>query len=175
MLYQYEDRVPELRGQEIFVADSADVIGSVVLEENVTIMFGAVLRGDCDLITVGERSNIQDNAVLHTDPGFHLSIGRNVTVGHCAMLHGCTVGDGSLVGIGAVVLNGAKIGRNCVIGAKALVPEGMEIPDNSLVMGMPARVKKTLDDEARVRLQYAADHYVERGRKCLSQLKPLPN
>ena len=111
MIYQYGNRIPELHGDEVFVAESADVIGSVVLEENSSVWFGAVLRGDCDLITVGARSNIQDSAVLHTDPGFQLTIGEDVTVGHCAMLHGCTVGDGSLIGIGAVDF---AIGLPCI-------------------------------------------------------------
>ena len=173
MIYQYGDKIPKLLGDEVFVAASADVIGSVVLGENTSVWFGAVIRGDCDLITVGARSNIQDNAVLHTDPGVQLTIGEDVTVGHLAMLHGCTIGDGSLIGIGAVVLNGAKIGRNCLIGAQCFVPEGKEIPDNSLVVGSPAKVIRTLDESVAVQLIEAAAHYVEKGRQYLTDLKPL--
>lgn len=173
MIYQYGERRPSLNGEEIFIAESADIIGSVLLEDNVTVLFGAVLRGDCEVIKVGSGSNIQDNAVLHADEGVPLSIGRNVTIGHSAIVHGCTIGDGSLVGLGAVILNGAKVGKNCLIGAKALVPEGMEIPDNSLVVGMPAKVKKMLNETTIAHLKVAADHYVETGRQMISGLKPV--
>lgn len=150
---------------EYFVADSARVIGNVLLEDDASVWFGAVIRGDNELITIGANTNVQDGAVLHTDPGFPLTLGRNVTIGHMAMLHGCTVGEGSLIGIGAVVLNGAKIGRNCLIGAKALVTEGKEIPDNSMVVGAPAKIVRTFTDEQAAALLRNARHYVQNGKR----------
>ncbi len=150
---------------EYFVADNARVIGNVILQEGASVWFGAVIRGDNEPITIGSNSNIQDGAVLHSDPGFPLTVGNNVTVGHMAMLHGCTVGEGSLIGIGAVVLNGAKIGRNCLIGAKALIGEGKEIPDNSMVLGAPGRVVRTFTDEQAAALGINARHYVENGKR----------
>lgn len=158
MIYQYNGHCPTL-GQGVFVAPSADVIGRVVLGDEVSIWFNAVLRGDTDLIEIGAGSNVQDNAVLHTDPGIVARIGRDVTIGHCAMVHGCTVGDNSLIGINAVVLNGVRIGKNCLIGANALVPEGMEIPDNSLVLGTPAKVVRRLDERAVANLAESAAVY----------------
>ena len=130
-----------------WVAPDAQVMGNIVLKENASVWFGAVLRGDNDPIVIGENSNVQDGAVMHTDIGCPLTLGANVTVGHQAMLHGCTVGDNSLIGIGATVLNGAKIGRNCLIGAHALVGEGKEIPDNSMVLGMPGKVVRELGED----------------------------
>ncbi len=153
-----------------WVADNARVVGNVILHENASVWFGAVLRGDNEPITIGENSNIQDGSVLHSDPGFALTIGRDVTVGHMAMLHGCTIGDGSLVGIGAVILNGAKIGKNCLIGAKALVGEGKEIPDNSMVLGMPGKVVRTFTDEQAQALQINAQHYVENAERFAAEL-----
>ncbi len=162
MLWVLGDRRPELRGTAHFVASNATVIGSVVIENNASVWFNVVIRGDNDLITVGENSNVQDGSVLHTDAGFPLVIGRNVSVGHKAMLHGCSVGDGSLIGINAVVLNGAVIGRNCLIGANALIPEGKTIPDGSLVLGSPGRVVRNLTPEEIAGLARAAAHYVEK-------------
>lgn len=153
-----------------FVADNARVIGNVLLEENANVWFGAVIRGDNELITIGENCNVQDGAVLHTDPGFPLTLGRNVTIGHMAMLHGCTVGEGSLIGIGSVILNGAKIGRNCLIGAKALVGEGKEIPDNSMVLGAPGKVVRTFTDEQAKALLRNARHYVQNGKRFAAEL-----
>src|SRR5919106_1443021 len=147
-------------GDEFWIAPSAAVIGKVRLERNASVWWGVVLRGDNELITVGEGSNVQDGCVLHTDPGFSLTIGANVTVGHLAMLHGCTIEDNSLIGIGAIVLNGARVGKNCLIGAKALIPEGKEIPDNSLVMGIPGKIKREVSEEQVARMRYAAEHYV---------------
>lgn len=172
MLYTLEDRAVKLLGEEYFVADNATVIGSVEIDNRVSVWFNVVIRGDCDLIAIGEGSNIQDGAVLHTDPGFELRIGKDVTVGHQAMLHGCEIGDGSLIGIGAVVLNGAKIGRGCLIGANALVPEGMEIPDGSLVVGSPAKIKRQLSVEQQQGLLENARHYVENMRRYRNSLKP---
>ncbi len=155
-----------------FIAHNATVIGRVRLERNANIWFNAVLRGDNELIHVGENTNIQEACVLHTDMGFPLSLGGDVTVGHMAMLHGCTVGDTSLIGIGAVVLNNARIGRNCLVGAKSLVTEGKVIPDNSLVMGAPAKVVRTLTDDQVVMLKASAQHYVENARRFKAQMTP---
>ncbi|MGB0466216.1 MAG: gamma carbonic anhydrase family protein [Pontibacterium sp.] len=171
MIYSLAGQQVRLTGDEHFIADNATVIGNVELQDKTSIWFNVVIRGDNDPIIIGEGTNIQDGAVLHTDPGFSLTIGRNVTVGHQAMLHGCTVGDGSLIGIGAVVLNGAKIGKGCLVGAKALVPEGMEIPDYSLVVGAPAKVKRLLSDEQVKGLEANAAHYVENMRLFLNKLK----
>lgn len=170
MRYSLGERRVETRG-EYFIADTAVVIGSVVLEANASIWFNAVVRGDNDLITIGENSNVQDGAILHTDPGIPLTLGRNVTVGHKAMLHGCTVGDGSLIGINAVILNGAKIGRYCIIGANALIPEGKEIPDFSVVMGSPGKVVKEVPEARRTFLDASALHYVENFRRYQRDLR----
>ena len=155
-----------------WVADSASVIGNVRLEENASVGFNAVLRGDNELITVGEGSNVQDGAVLHTDPGFPLTIGPHVTVGHKVMLHGCEIGEGSLIGINAVILNGAKIGKNCLIGANALVTEGKEIPDNSVVMGSPGKIVRTLSTEQGDSIRLSAHHYVENAQHFREALTP---
>lgn len=165
MLFQLDDDRVELSGGGQFVAHNATVIGKVVLEQDSSVWFNVVIRGDADWITVGARSNVQDGSVLHADPGFPLQIGEDVTVGHKAMLHGCSVGDGSLIGINAVVLNGAKIGKGCLIGANALVTEGTEIPDGAMVLGAPAKVKRMLSDEEQAALRLSASHYVENGRR----------
>lgn len=165
MIYSLDEQAVTLRGEEHFIADSASVIGSVILEDLVSIWFGAVLRGDNDVIHVHDGSNIQDGAVLHTDPGIPLTVGRGVTVGHLAMLHGCEIGDNSLIGIKSVILNHARIGSNCVIGANALVTEGKQIPDNSLVTGSPGRVVKQLQAEQIEQLRAAAAGYVDKLRR----------
>ena len=134
---------------------------------------GAVVRGDNDPITIGRNSNVQDGSVLHTDIGWPLTIGEGVTIGHQVMLHGCTIGDNSLIGIGATVLNGAKIGKNCIVGAHALITEGKAIPDNSLVVGAPGRVIRTLDEDAAVMLRASAEHYVENWKKHATQLRRI--
>ena len=172
MIYALCDRIPQLRG-DYWVADNAAVIGSVILEHNVSVWFGAVLRGDNDVISVGENSSVQDSAVLHTDPGFKLSIGRNVVVGHLVMLHGCTIGDGSLIGIKSVIMNGAVIGKECLIGANTLIPEGKIIPDRSLVLGSPGKVMRQLRDEDVARIREGADHYVQKIKLYREQLKPM--
>ena len=156
-----------------WVAPDARVMGNIVLKENASIWFNAVLRGDNDPIIVGENSNVQDGAVLHTDIGCPLTLGANVTVGHQAMLHGCTVGDNSLIGIGATVLNGAKIGRNCLIGAHALVGEGKEIPDNSMVLGMPGKVVRELGEENEKMMLASANIYVENWKRFKETLKEI--
>ncbi|PIE20751.1 MAG: gamma carbonic anhydrase family protein [Neptuniibacter caesariensis] len=175
MLYSLEGKQVKKIGSEHFVAENATVIGNVELHDRSSIWFNVVIRGDSDPIIIGEGSNIQDGAVLHTDPGFALTIGQDVTVGHMAMLHGCKVGDGSLIGISAVVLNGAEIGKGCLIGANALVPEGMKIPDYSLVVGSPAKVKRTLNEEQVAGLQQNAAHYVDNMRRFKQSLKAQAN
>ena len=172
-IFSLKDRKPEFRGPHWFVADNATVVGSVILENNVSIWFNTVVRGDNDVITIGENSNVQDSCVLHADPGYKLTIGRNVTVGHMVMLHGCEVGDGSLVGIGSIILNRTKIGKNCLIGANTLLTEGKEIPDNSVVMGAPGKVVRQTDEATRALLKYSAEHYVENWKRYARELSAL--
>ena len=148
-----------------FVAPNATVQGDVILKPGSTVWYGAVLRGDDGTLTLGENSNVQDNAVLHCDPGGQVVLGKNVTVGHSAIVHGCTVGDNSLIGMHATILNHAVVGRNCIIGAGALVPEGMVIPDNSVAVGVPARVIKTIRDDQLAHNIENAKAYVEMGRQ----------
>ncbi len=170
MLYQLGERTPELRGEHHFVATNASVIGTVILEDNVSVWFNAVIRGDIEPIHIGTNSNVQDGAVLHTDPGAPLTIGSNVTIGHLAMLHGCTIGDGSLIGIHSVILNHAVIGRNCLIGANTLITEGKVIPDNSLVVGSPGKVLRTLSEEEIAAIHANAARYVKNLKRYLSSL-----
>ena len=171
MIYNLADRKLEILGDNYFIADSASVIGSVVMHQNAGIWFGAVLRGDNDVITIGENSNVQDLSVLHVDPGFPLTIGKNVTVGHKVMLHGCEIGDNSLVGINSVILNGAKIGKNCLIGANSLISENKVIPDGSLVMGSPGKVVKQLSEDQMKGLEMSALHYVENFKRYKRDLE----
>lgn len=171
MIYKLGDHTVITDGDDYFVAPSASVMGRVFLGKNVSVWFGAVIRGDVEDIKIGENSNIQDLSVLHADPGHPLEIGKNVTVGHKVMLHGCSIGDNSLIGINSVILNGAKIGKNCLIGANSLVTEGMEIPDYSLVMGSPAKVKKELDPSMKDILIGSANHYVENYIRFKNELK----
>ena len=173
MLYALGDDQPELIGDGHYIADNATVIGRVRLHEQSSVWFNAVIRGDCDLITVGARSNIQDAAVLHPDSGIPLTVGEDVTVGHQVMLHGCTIGDGSLIGINSVILNGAVIGKHCIIGANALIPEGKQIPDYSLVMGSPGKVVRELDEKTAKMLKASATHYVQNAARFARDLKPL--
>jgi carbonic anhydrase/acetyltransferase-like protein (isoleucine patch superfamily) len=155
------------------VADTAVLIGRVRLKSHSSIWFGAVLRGDNEWIELGERSQIQDNSTLHTDPGFPLKIGANCVIGHKVVLHGCTIGDNSLVGMGAVVLNGARIGNNSLVGAGALVTEGKDFPDNSLIVGSPARVIRPLDDMATAMIAAGAEIYVKRWQQYAKGLKRI--
>jgi carbonic anhydrase/acetyltransferase-like protein (isoleucine patch superfamily) len=171
VIYKLGDK-QVVRHGETFVAPNATLIGSVVMHARSSVWFNVVVRGDNDPIVIGEETNIQDGSVLHTDAGVPLTIGRGVTVGHKAMLHGCVIGDHSLIGINAVVLNGARIGRHCIIGANALIPENKEIPDGSMVMGMPGKVVRQLNDAERARLEQSAAHYVWNFRRYLSQLSP---
>ena len=171
-IYELDGLAPQL-GNGAWVADSAQVIGNVRLEEGASVWFGAILRGDNEVLTVGKGSNVQDGSVLHADPGFPLTLGENVTVGHQVMLHGCTVGDGTLIGIQAVVLNGAKIGRNCIVGAGALVTEGKEFPDGSMILGAPAKVVRELNAEQQATGTRAARHYVENATRYAKGLKKI--
>ncbi len=172
MIYQLDEKKPVL-AEGCFVAESADLIGSVVLEENASVWFNCVLRADNEPIVVGKNSNVQDGSVLHVDPGFPLHIGQGVTVGHKVMLHGCTIGDNTLIGINAVVLNGAKIGQNCIIGANALLTEGTEIPDGSMVFGSPGKVVKQLDESVIEMLKQGADYYVANANRYQNGLRAL--
>ena len=174
MIYSLGDRKVEFRGEDYWIADNATVLGRVVLMNNASVWFNAVIRGDNDVITIGENSNVQDGCVLHTDLGQPLTIGKNVTVGHKVMLHGCTIGDNSLIGINAVVLNGAKIGKNCLIGANSLIPEGKEIPDGSLVMGSPGKVVRELSPEQQQGLEASAMSYVNNFKRFKKEFKPGP-
>ena len=160
----------EADGKNFNIAETAVVLGKVKLCKDASVWFGAVLRGDTELITIGEGSNVQDGTVIHTDIGFPVDIGKDVTVGHQAILHGCNIGDGSLIGINAVVLNGAKIGSGCLIASNALVTEGMEVPDGSLVMGSPGKIKGSLDDDKRNGLLLSAQHYVQNYKRFKLEL-----
>lgn len=171
-IYRLDDKTPDIH-PSAFVAREATVIGSVILAENTSVWPGAVLRGDNEPITVGRNSNVQEGSVLHTDPGAPLQIGEGVTVGHQAMLHGCTIGDGSLIGIQAVVLNRAVIGKNCLVGAGAIVTEGKEFPDNSLILGAPAKAVRQLDPDAIARMAKGTDTYVSRRALFKEKLVPL--
>ena len=171
-IYQLGDARPHI-DETAYLVDSATVIGDVTLKANASLWYGVTLRGDTEPIVIGENSNIQEGTVLHTDKGYPLTVGSDVTVGHQAMLHGCTIGDGSLVGIQAVILNGAKIGRNCLVGAGALVTEGKEFPDNSLIVGSPAKVVRTLTEEQIAGLMASADLYVRRAANYRANLKKL--
>ena len=170
-LYSLGERSP-ICAADSWVADNATLIGSVRLAPGASVWFGVVVRADNDLISIGERTNIQDNAVLHTDAGFQLTLGREVTVGHQAMLHGCTVGDGSLIGIGAIVLNKAVIGSGCLVGAGAFIAEGKTFPDRSLIIGSPAKVVRELSDAEVAGLRAAAAGYVERWQAYRKDLLP---
>jgi carbonic anhydrase/acetyltransferase-like protein (isoleucine patch superfamily) len=171
VIYSLGDRKVEFHGDDWFIADNATVIGSVVLEQNASIWFNAVVRGDNDVITIGENSNIQDGSILHTDPGILLTIGRDVTVGHLAMLHGCIVGDNSLIGIKSLIMNRAVIGKNCLIGANSLIPEGKVIPDGSLVMGSPGKIVRALTEQEIAGLRLSAGRYVENFKRFKRDLR----
>jgi carbonic anhydrase/acetyltransferase-like protein (isoleucine patch superfamily) len=171
-IYQLGEDLPEI-DPSAYIAESANIIGKTKIEARASIWFNATIRGDNELITVGENSNVQEGCVLHTDPGCPLTIGKNVTVGHQAMLHGCTIGDGSLIGIQAVILNQARIGKNCLVGAGALITEGKEFPDNSLIIGAPAKAVRTLTPEDILRMHGNTSNYVERGQFFKTNLKRI--
>src|ERR687890_2900438 len=172
-IYELNGQRPRLPSDGAFwVAPDAHVIGRVTLGTDVGIWFGAVLRADNDTIVVGDRTNIQEGAMLHVDEGFPLTIGADVTIGHHAIVHGCTIGDNTLIGMGATILNGACIGKNCLVGANALVTEGKEFPDNSLIVGAPAKAVRLLDAEAAERLGASALSYVANWQRFSKGLKP---
>jgi carbonic anhydrase/acetyltransferase-like protein (isoleucine patch superfamily) len=173
-IYALDGEAPELPADGLYwVAETATVVGRVRLHSEVSVWYGSVLRGDNEWIEIGERSQIQDNATLHTDPGFPLMVGRDCVIGHNVVLHGCTVGDNSLIGMGAIVLNGARIGANCLVGAGALVTEGKTFPDNSLIVGAPAKVVRETDEKARAMIARAADVYVKRWKRYAAGLTRL--
>ncbi len=172
MIYRLQDRTPVLEGNN-FVAPNAAVIGSVVLGRGANVWWGVTIRGDNDVITIGENVNVQDGAVIHTDGGLPCTLHKNVSVGHMAMLHGCTVHENALIGIGAIVLNRAVIGKNCLIAAGALIPEGKVIPDNSLVMGSPGKVVREMTEKDIANNTWIAEHYVERAGQYLAGLAPV--
>ena len=173
-IYALEGESPQFEDRDTnWIAPDASLIGRVRLGRNAGVWFGAVLRGDNELIDIGEDTNIQEHSVLHTDMGFPLVVGRGCTVGHRAILHGCRIGENSLIGMGAVVLNGAEIGRNCLVGAGALVTENKKFPDNSLIVGSPAKVVRELDEEAVRGLRWSADHYVKNGHRFSVELKEV--
>ncbi len=171
-LYAFQGHEPRLH-PDIWVAPDANLIGRVVLEAGASVWFGATIRADHEEIRVGAGSNVQDNCVLHVDPGFPLVVGRDCTIGHKVMLHGCNIGDNSLIGMGATVLNGAKIGRNCLIGAGSLITEGKEIPDGALVIGRPGKVARVHDGAAIAGLSASAHHYGAQMRKYRDHLVAL--
>ncbi len=170
--YELDGKSPQV-APSAWIAESAEVMGSVSIGPDASVWFGCVLRGDTESMSIGEGSNIQDLSVLHADHGMPLTVGKHVTVGHKVMLHGCTIGDESLIGIGAVVLNGAKIGKNCLVGAGSLVTEGKEFPDGSMIMGTPAKVVRQLTPEQIEGLRNSARHYVENARKFRATLKRI--
>ncbi|MEP7705460.1 gamma carbonic anhydrase family protein [Paraglaciecola sp. 25GB23A] len=169
MIYSIGEHKVKLN-QPAFIAPGSHIIGQVCLEKDSSVWFNVVIRGDCDLITVGECSNVQDGSVLHTDHGVPLVIGKGVTVGHKVMLHGCEIGDYSLIGINSVILNGAKIGKHCVIGANALITENMHIPDGSVVMGSPGKIVKIISDNQKAMLEKSAEYYVNNAKRFATDL-----
>jgi carbonic anhydrase/acetyltransferase-like protein (isoleucine patch superfamily) len=170
-IYELDGTRPELPADGLYwVAETASVIGRVRLRSEVSIWYGSVLRGDNEWIEIGEGSQIQDNATLHTDPGFPLMVGRDCVIGHNVVLHGCTVGDQSLIGMGAILLNGAHIGANCLVGAGALITEGREFPDNSMILGAPAKAVRASDEKVRAMIARAADVYVKRWKRYAAGL-----
>lgn len=173
-VYALGDATPVLPAEgEYWIAPNAQVMGRVILKKDASIWWGCTLRGDNDPITIGERSNVQDGSVLHTDEGVPLTIGDDVTVGHMVMLHGCTIGDGALIGIGSIVLNGARIGKNCLVGANTLITEGKEFPDNVMIVGSPGRVVKELSPEQAARISHGAAHYVDNWKRYARDLRAL--
>ena len=172
MIYSLDDLEPQI-DPTAWMAPGCHIMGKVRIGADASVWFGAVLRGDNEWIDVGAGTNIQENAVLHTDWGFPLTIGAGCTIGHKAMLHGCQVGDNSLIGMGATVLNGAVIGRDCLIGAGALITEGKVIPDGSLVMGVPGRVIRPLDEAGITRLRASATSYQNNARRFAGGLKEI--
>ena len=172
MFYDLENKKPKNIGEN-WVAPNAVIIGDVTLDKNTSVWFNATLRGDIENIHIGEGSNVQDGCVLHTDPGCPLKVGKNVTIGHLVMLHGCTIGDNTLIGMGATILNGAQIGKNCLVGAGALITEGKSIPDGSMVLGMPGKVVKELDEDAINGLLKSAENYQANAVRFMKSLNVI--
>ncbi len=173
-IYELDGQAPEFPGEgEYYIADSAVLIGRVRLKAQTSVWYGAVVRGDNEWIELGERSQIQDNCTLHTDPGYPMVIGQDCVIGHNVILHGCIIGDNSLVGMGAIMLNGSKVGRNCIVGAGAVITEGKTFPDNSLIVGAPGRIMRTLDEKAAEMILKGADTYVRRARRYAKGLKRI--
>ena len=172
MIYTLDSRTPKIDADS-WVADNATVIGTVTLHKDASVWFNCVLRGDVDDIVVGEGSNVQDGSVLHTDVGIKLTIGKNCTIGRLAMLHGCTIGDNTLIGIKSLVMNRAKVGNNCIVGANSLITEGKTFPDNSLIMGAPAKVVRELTPQEIQMVTLSAKHYVANAKNFKAKLKPL--
>jgi carbonic anhydrase/acetyltransferase-like protein (isoleucine patch superfamily) len=173
-VYALGDAAPVLpEDGDYWIAPNAMVMGRVILKRQASIWFGVTVRGDNDPITIGERSNVQDGSVLHTDEGVPLEIGNDVTIGHMVMLHGCTIGDGSLIGIGSIILNRARIGKNCLVGANTLITEGKEFPDNSMIMGSPGKVVRELDPKNAEALAHGAAHYVANWKRYARDLRAV--
>lgn len=172
MKYSLGDREIEIRGTDYFIADNAVVIGSVIIENNVSIWYNTVIRGDIGIITIGEGTNIQDGSVIHTDMDGAVTLGKNVDIGHMVMLHNCTIGDNTLIGMGAIILSNAKIGKNCIIGAGALITEGKEIPDNSVVLGSPGRAVRQVTDDDLEKIRIISDRYIKNFKKYKKELRP---
>ena len=173
-IYELDGQRPDLPADERYwVAESAVVIGTVRLKRDASVWYGSTLRGDNEWVEVGERSNIQENCILHTDIGFPLTIGAGCTIGHSVILHGCTIADNSLIGMGAIVLNGVKIGRNCLVGAGAVVTEGKEFPDNSLIVGAPARHVREVNDKILQLIAESAQFYVNNWQRYRRGLKKI--
>jgi carbonic anhydrase/acetyltransferase-like protein (isoleucine patch superfamily) len=171
-IYRLGEHSPQIDPQS-WIAPNATVIGRVQLARNASVWWNCTLRGDTDLISIGENSNIQDGSVLHTDPGIELLIGSDVTVGHLVMLHGCTIGDGSLIGIGSILLNNSVIGKNSLVGANTLIPEGKVFPERVLILGSPGKVVRQLSDEEVARLPGSAGRYVQNWQRYQRELVAL--
>jgi len=173
-IYELDGQAPEFPADGLYwVAETAVVVGKVRLHSEVSIWYGTVMRGDNEWIDIGARSQIQDNATLHTDPGFPLTVGQSCVIGHNVILHGCTIGDNTLIGMGTTILNGAKIGSNCLVGANALITEGKEFPDNSVILGAPAKAVREVDDKTKAMIARGADVYVKRWKQYAAGLKRI--
>ncbi|GBQ92937.1 hexapeptide repeat-containing transferase [Acetobacter nitrogenifigens DSM 23921 = NBRC 105050] len=176
MLYELGGRIPDISPHAGFIAENATLIGSVTVRAQASVWFGAVLRGDTEAVVIGEGSNIQDNAVLHTDPGFPLEVAEHVTVGHLAMLHGCVIGADSLIGMGAIIMNGARIGASCLVAAGTVIPEGREFPEGAVIRGSPGKLIGNINDRHRQMMSRAADSYRKRTLAYRTlRAPPYPN
>ena len=171
MIYSLGEKKPSFDAESVWIADSADVIGDVVLNKDVSVWFNVTMRGDNDTITIGEGTNIQDNTVIHTDEGIKVNIDENVRVGHKVIIHGASIGANTVVGMGSVVMNHAKVGANCIIGANSLITERKEFPDNSLIMGSPAKIVRELTEEEISVLVFSAKHYIDKSKSYKAELK----